>query len=162
MGLLNSVSPELYQTWARGLSDISESEIRRGMVSVRDFKGFFSLPAFRGMCQNLDIGAHGLPDAHRAYQEACLAPSPKSSYSWTHAAVYKAGILTGWSELHSMPKDKIFPVYARNYEILCRRVCEGEDLSVDVPKAIPSHIPNILTPEENHARMLKMRKELGL
>lgn len=161
MGLLNSVSADVYKTWARGLSDLTETEIKRGLLKARDFKGFFSLPSFREICRNIDLSDHGLPDPRKAYEEACLKPSPKDRQQWSHAAVYHAGRLTGWHELHCMTSDQIFPRYAYNYEQLCKRIADGEDINIDVPQAIPRTISRVLTPAENQERMAKLKKQLG-
>lgn len=161
MGLLNSVSADVYKTWARGLSDITETEIKRGLVKSRDFKGFFSLPSFRELCRTIDISQYGLPDPRKAYEEACLKPSPKETQKWTHPAVYHAGMLTGWHEMHCMTTEQIFPRYAYNYDQLCKRIANGENVDIDVPQAIPQTISRVLTPEENQERMAELKKQFG-
>jgi hypothetical protein len=161
MNLLNSVSAEVYKTWARGLSDLSEKEIKRGLLKARDFKGYFSLPSFREICKSIDLHDYGLPDERRAYEEACLKPSPKDRQQWSHAAVYHAGRLTGWHELHAMETEKIFPRYAYNYRMLCDRIAAGENINIDVPQAIPEKISRTLTVEENLERMNKLKQQFG-
>jgi hypothetical protein len=162
MGLLSNPSPEIYKTWARNLSDIDPRLLANGLKNAKDFKGYFSLPAFRELCKDLDISKHGLPAPQKAYEEACMAPSPKDRHKWSHPAVYHAGRLTGWHELHSMTAKEMMPRFSYNYEVLCKRVMAGENINLDVPQAIPQSIPRPLTKEENIARMEAMRKELGL
>jgi len=156
-----AVGEDAFSTWSASLSDLSPGQIKTGFSAfMRSDEKYLDLKRFRSCCQ--DITRFGLVAADRAYEEACLAPSPKDKHKWSHPAVYHAGRLTGWSELHSMPRVQMFPRYERNYSILCKRVAAGEDLTIDIPEAIAQSISIPLTGEENHARMLKMREELGI
>lgn len=145
-----------------GLADLTEAELRRGIRAACDFTGFFSMPTFRELCKTVDKAQYGLIPVNQAYEEACLKPSPKDRQKWSHAAVYHAGRLTGWSDLHAMPRAQMMPRFEHFYSQLCKRVSEGEDINLDVPDAIPRVIPKPLSGEENHRRMMKMREELGL
>ncbi len=104
----------------------------------------------------------GLPDAHAAYVEACQAPSPKHSASWSHPAVFYAGKESDWFFLANNPEYKAFPVFKRNYEIICQRVLDGEQLNIPVPKAIPEQISQPLTNEERRQRLQALRQELDI
>lgn len=145
-----------------GLADLTDSELKRGLNAACDFTGFFSLPTFRELCKTVDNSRLGIIPVERAYEEACTKPSPKDRQQWSHAVVYHAGRLTGWSDLHALPKSQIFPRFEYNYSILCKRIAEGENINLDVPEAIPRVIPRPLSGAENSKRMAKMREELGL
>lgn len=108
------------------------------------------LPSVNDVVSRCDMAdTYGLPSAHSAYIEACRAPSPKAEYDWSHPAVYYAGRASDWFFLSSAPESTAFPVFKRNYEMLLVRVQNGEDLSIDIPLAIPEKIEVPLTAEEN-------------
>ena len=104
----------------------------------------------------------GLPNAKQAYYEACRAESPKSAFAWSHEAIYQAGKATGWFLLASEPEDRVFPLFEYHYLALCQRALRGEVLDDPAPDALPSRVPHPLSGEENHARMKKLREQLGL
>lgn len=161
MGLINSPDREVYQIWGSGLADFTETQVKHGLIKARDFTGFFNLPAFREMCRikPKDIG---LPDVKAAYQEACMATTPKSKHKWSHPAVYHAGVATGWFELSSFPTDQIFPRFKTFYAGYCDRVMQGENLETPMMEALPEKVTIILTPEQNQDRMAKLRQEMGI
>lgn len=150
----------VYMTWAQGLADLPEPAIRFGLLRCKDFKGWFSLPAFRELCKptHKDLG---MPDPHAAYLEAARASGPRDRVRWSHPAVYHAACETGWFELTTMTEQQCFPLYRRNYEAMMDRVLNGERLEAPVQKAIPETIPQYLTPDENLARMAKLKELLA-
>lgn len=151
-----------HRTFERDMSDLSEQEIRNGLERCKDFTGFFSTPAFRELCKTVDLQCYGLPEPRAAYQEACLAPKPKVKARWSHPAVYQAGIQTGWFELASMPTDDIYPRFAYNYDLICKRVIAGEDITVPVPEAIPEKINAPMTQQQKISQMESLREGLGI
>lgn len=82
----------------------------------------------------------GLPTAQDAYFEAAKNASRVRSHNFSHPAVRLAGGATGWFELASQPESKIFKRFERNYQVLVNRVMSGEDLSAEIPKALPSGV----------------------
>lgn len=161
MGLLVSPDRDLYQTWAAGLSDMSEAQIKMGLLKARDFTGFFNLPVFRDMCR-IKPEDLGLPDVKKAYYEACRAPSPKAKQKWSHPAVYHAGVLTGWFELASFPEDQIFPRFKTFYAGLVDRLMNGESIEAPMMEALPERVTVVLEPEENQQRMASLRASLNI
>lgn len=156
----SNVDSTEFRAWQRGLSDMSDHQIMIGVAMAKDFDGFFSLPAFRELCRSTP--ATGLPPVEAAYEEACLAPSPKIRAKWSHPAVYHAGRLTGWSDLHAQPRDVMLPRFRYNYDVLKRRVAAGEDINLDVPEAIPKTINRVMPPEQAATAMAKLRAETGI
>lgn len=142
-----------YKIWKRGMADLSAGEMNRGLREVLNFTGgWLTLPMFRAMCQFSDSDL-GIPAAKQAYYEACMAKSPKNAQKYSHPIVYYAGVATGWFDLANMPEGQVFKKFEYNYEVLKRRVIAGEQLSIDVPKAIPEKISRVLTNEEKRAKI---------
>ena len=105
-------------------------------------------------------GSMGLPAVHAAYVEACRAPSPKQEYPWSHPAVYYAGRASDWYFLANTPETQAFPVFERNYQILLGRIQQGEDISLEVDKALPETIEQPLAREEQRQRMSALKNTL--
>ena len=70
--------------------------------------------------------------------------------------------ISDWFFLSSTIEAKAFPVFKRNYEILCDRVLQGEELNTPVPVAIPETINQPLTNEERKQRLHALREELNI
>lgn len=154
------VGENAFLTWSAGLADLSREQIKKGFANfMRSQDRFIDLKRFRALC--LDLSHLGLVELERAYEEACTKPSPKERQQWSHAAVYHAGRLTGWWELHAMPRDQMLPRFKYNYDMLCKRVADGEDINLDVPQAIPRVIPQPLSGEENARRMQSLKEQMG-
>lgn len=98
-------------------------------------------------------GTLGLPAAHAAYVEACRAPSPKQEYNWSHPAVYYAGRASDWYYLANTPESQAFPVFERNYQILVARIQQGEDIQLEIERALPETVETPLSREEQRQRM---------
>ncbi len=150
------------QLWLHSLADLSPERIAAG--TKRAIKGSPYLPTLHTIRRYCDPSPEelGVPDAYRAYQEACRAPTPKIDQSWSHPIVYLAGKASDWFLLASSSETKAYPVYQRNYEVLLERLLNGETLEMPVPRAIPESIPEPLSKEENKARMKKLRAELNI
>ena len=134
-------------------AELNDQDVMNGIHNCREYVEFFSIPKFIELCKYTDMASLGLPDADKAYREACIAPSPKSEHKWSHPAVYHAGAATGWHEMASLPTDKMIKLYRYNYEIMVKRVKAGESLEIEVPKALPEKVPVFLSEEEGGKRM---------
>lgn len=148
--------------WLNSLANFAPETILRGAKKVIEESEY--LPTLNRMiraCQG-DPEQFGLLDAHRAYVEACRAPSPKAAYTWSHPAVYHAGCAADWYFLSSSPERDAFPVFERHYKKLCERVMNGEALAAPNVPALPKTIETPLTREENLARMEALRKSLDI
>ncbi len=119
------------------------------------------LPTIRGILKYCDDG-YGLPDARSAYLEACRASSPKNEFNWSHPAVYYAGRESDWYFLAGSQEQQGFPVFKRNYTLICERVIAGETLSIPLPKAIPETINTPLSNDQRKQRLQSLRKELKI
>lgn len=134
--------------WLRLLSEYNSDVIMR--AAERTVKESSYLPSIHDVVSRCDMAdTLGLPSAHAAYIEACRAPTPRKEFAWSHPAVYYAGCASDWYFLANTVEAVAFPVFKRNYEILLKRVQNGEQLSIEVPLAIPEKIETPLTAEEN-------------
>ena len=104
----------------------------------------------------------GLPNARRAYVEACTAPAPKNAFKWSHPAVYYAGKAAGWQLLASEPEQVALPLFEHHYANCCDRVVRGEQLQVNPPQPLPEKIKEYLAPTELKNRLKVLRAELKL
>jgi hypothetical protein len=145
--------------WMTHLSDHQPKAILA--AAHRAIKESEFLPTIKGLLKYCNE-SYGLPDAHAAYLEACRASSPKNEFNWSHPAVYFAGRESDWYFLAGSTEKQAFPVFKRNYELICERVITGEDLRVALPKAIPDTINTPLSNDERKQRMQVLRKELNL
>lgn len=103
----------------------------------------------------------GVPDPWRAYLEACRAPSPKKSQSWSHPIVYLAGKASDWFFLANNVEEVAFPVFERNYQILLRRLRNGDSLEADIEPALPETVEHPLPRAENQARLRRLLNDLN-
>jgi len=148
--------------WLSSLEQYSPEQIV--LAAKRVIKSQDYLPAIAALVRACEQGfdLFGLPAPRQAYLEACSAPSPKRAHNWSHEAVYFAGKATGWYLLANEPEALALPVFEYNYSLLCKRVMQGESLTLDIPEPLPKKIERTLGASEAQARIRKMRKELGL
>jgi hypothetical protein len=160
MKLLTDPNPDvlaqIYRTWAAGLDDLPDQAIRMGLIRVKDFTDWLSLPAFRELCR-VTPEDMGLKTAKAAYIEACNMPLPWERGNWSHGAVYHAARETGRFQLHTMTEKECFPLFKNNYETMCNRVMNGEVLDRPVQKALPESVPNPTPPEVAKVRLAALK-----
>lgn len=150
------------QLWLNSLCDLPAERLQAG--TRRAIKQSAYLPTIHTVRQFCDIDPSelGLPDTHAAYLEACKAGSPKSEQHWSHPAVYLAGKASDWYFLGNNSEAKTFPVFKRNYELLCDRAAKGEPLNIPIAKALPETVSHPLSTEENKQRLQELRAQLDL
>jgi hypothetical protein len=153
---------QIKKLWLESLSQFAPETILRGARKVIEESEF--LPTLNRMmraCQG-DPEKFGLLDAHKAYVEACRAPSPKAAYHWSHPAIYHAGCAADWFFLATNSEKVAFPIFERHYLKLCERVMNGEQLPAPNVPSLPQTIETPLSKEENQKRMEALRKQLDL
>nr|MBF4253901.1 replication protein P [Vibrio anguillarum] len=80
---------------------------------------------------------------------------------WTHPVIYVAAREAGRYELANLPRDKSWPLFQRAYAITVRRVLEGEDLSGEIPKALPQKPePRPVDPKVAQQHIERLKKML--
>lgn len=148
--------------WLASLEQYAPRQIVQAAGQVIRTQDYLpSIAALVKACEKgLDL--FGLAAPRQAYFEACAAPSPKRDYAWSHEAVYLAGKATGWFLLASEPESVSFPRFEYHYDILCRRVINGEELESPTATPLASKVERPLSREEAKARLAKMRDELNL
>jgi hypothetical protein len=128
---------------------------------IRESEYLPTLSKIIDYCNAEVLQANGLPNAYRAYEEACNAPSPKAAFKWSHAAVYQAGKDVGWQFLASEVEKTALPKFQRIYKHWCERVIAGETIpSPDVPE-LPEKIQTKMTKEERIQAAQKLKALLN-
>jgi len=147
---------DVFKDWADGLSHLDEISLRHGLRKARDRNNEYQIKIgeFLEMC-TITAEDLNLPDARRAYIEACNKPSPKEKQKWSHPIVYHAGRSCGWFELRHTPEKDMFPVFRNNYDDLLKRFLAGESLEIELPKAIPDKIESPLKDKDKKFADLK-------
>ena len=146
--------------WARLLGEYSGEVMMR--AAERAVKESSFLPNVHEVVARCDVAdSLGLPSAHAAFMEACRAPSPKKEFNWSHPAVYFAGRASDWFFLANNVEEKTFPVFKRNYEILIKRLQNGESIEMDITKALPEHNETPLPRKEQQQRLQELKKQLS-
>lgn len=148
--------------WLDSLSRFPPSTILQ--AAKRAIESSEYLPTLHKMitCCQGDPASYGLPDVHRAYREACHAPSPKAGHEWSHAAVYFAGRDTDWHFLATSPEYIAFPRFKQQYQRWCERVMAGERLPQIQVTMLEVDTATPLSKKENKDRLKKLRKELKI
>ncbi len=122
--------------WALSLRGYGERELVAAVNRCKETLAWMpTISEFLGILRDIG-GDFGLPSTRDAYQEACFHADQPMEHDWSHPAVYHAGRSTGWFELRSEDEAQVFPRFAYQYETLCRRVRQGEELELPVPVAI--------------------------
>lgn len=153
---------QIKKLWMESLLQFSPDAILRGARKVIEESEY--LPTLHRMmraCQG-EPEKFGLVDAHKAYVEACRAPSPKAIYAWSHSAVYHAGCASDWFFLANNSEKNAFPIFERHYLKICTRVMNGEELPAPHVLALTETIETPLSKAENAKRMEVLRKQLDL
>ncbi|WP_144220295.1 replication protein P [Shewanella algae] len=156
------------RTWARGLLEAkitSYKQLQWGLrKALRSESPFWpSVGQFIKWCQP-DPADYGLPDTRKAYLEACRNAhrlAEMTNDEWSHPAVYIALKNTGTFDIRSRKEAETWPIFQRNYEIAIRRVLAGEDLNVEIPKALPRRpAPRPVDPEVAKQHLERLKKML--
>lgn len=120
--------------WLQSLKNSPPSAILQAgehLVRSQDY-----LPTLSQMLRTVrNQGGEALPEVHRAFVEACEAPSPKKNHAWSHPLVYHAGLLTGWNRLSTQPESFSFPLFRKHFEQLEQSYLAGNPLSL--PESSP-------------------------
>lgn len=141
--------------WLRLLSEFSAEVMMR--AAEKAVKESTFLPNVHEVLARCDVAeVLGLPNAYAAYIEACRAPTPKKDFAWSHPAVYYAGRASDWFLLANETEARAFPVFQRNYDILLQRLQNGEELELEVAKAIPEKIERPLDNQEQKQRLASL------
>ncbi|WP_330924748.1 replication protein P [Candidatus Sororendozoicomonas aggregata] len=125
------------RVWENVLKEFSPRRIMlAGKKAISSSSKYMpDLAGIRALCQP-SFDEMGLKEPLQAYYEACRAPVRTREYSWSHLAVYLAARETGWLTLSAQEQRIAYPVFERNYSIICNRVLDGEDLEATIALGI--------------------------
>ncbi|MRI32021.1 hypothetical protein EOPP23_03280 [Endozoicomonas sp. OPT23] len=120
------------RVWYQSLKEFSPKRIMLAGQKALDTSKFFpDLGDIRELCR-LRYDEMGLKEPLQAYYEACHSPDQSRNYRWSHIAIYLAAKQTGWMTLRSEEQRIALPIFERNYNIICNRVLDGEDLEAEI------------------------------
>jgi hypothetical protein len=134
--------------WKEALAPFSNEQILRAAREVIEESDY--LPTLHRMltaCETT-LASEGLPGVLADYREAANAPSPKNAQRWSHPAVYLAGKQVGWHTMAHLAENRSFPLYAKAYRELIKRVLAGENLAVDSAPALEEKHGPVLTRDD--------------
>ena len=142
------------KTWSKAFIENgvnSMEQVQAGLKKARSSGETFlpSVGQFVNWCKPT-AEDFGMPEVQAAYRESCRNASHIQGNAaqwakWSHDAVHVAAKATGYFDLVGRPERETFPLFKRNYEIVLRRVMQGEDLSAEIPKALPAKATSIPT-----------------
>ena len=105
--------------------------------------------------------------AERAVKESSFLPNVHEVVARCDVAdslglpSYFAGRASDWFFLANNVEEKTFPVFKRNYEILIKRLQNGESIEMDITKALPEHSETPLPRKEQQQRLQELKKQLS-
>lgn len=108
-------------------------------------------------------GEHQLPDVRTAYREAVSHYRSGRYHSWSHPVIYVCIMAIGTKAFKTCSDADLFKQFAYQYELQCRRVRAGEDLSTEVPKGLPAKGEScrVATPEcAGYQKVMQLRAKL--
>lgn len=147
--------------WLSHLGDCSAEEVLAAARQTTRESEY--LPTVHSVLKHIEAQRRqGMPEAHDAYREACLAPSPKAAQTWSHPAVYWAGCASDWHLLSTSSERESWPVFARHYRAISERVARGETLPDPALPALPEEIHHPLSTAERKAHVAALRKAIDL
>lgn len=156
-----NADPKARSVWRHDLTQlkVTDESLRVGLKKSAALEWPPSPAEFAALCR-MTAEDLGLPALEAAFHEAMRAtPAMRDGkpFKWTHQAVYHAAKETGLSVLAtSKDADKVF---ARNYEIACRMLMDGEPLR-EIPQALPEKV-SVITKEVGLEALQKLRGMLN-
>ena len=110
-------------------------QINLGLIMARKSKApwFPSVGTFIDWCKP-SLEKYGLLPAHKALRVAINGNKSKCP------VINLAILATGRYELRNMRHEQLLKLFTHNYEIACQRMINGENLIVELPKALPKEV----------------------
>ena len=117
-------------------NDIGQTEqLKFGLQKARNYgePWFPSCGQFIKWCKP-SLEDYGLPTAEQALRKVI------NGQKRSHPVLFLTAQATGSRELKTMHHESLLKLFTRNYEIVCQRFVNGEDLSQEIPKALPASV----------------------
>ena len=153
---------QVKRLWLEALGHFSSELILMG--ARRAIEGSDYLPTLNRMLSSCSeaLGELGLPTANAAYEEACLAPSPKAEASWSHPIAYLAGRDTGWYLLANHARNEAWPAFQVHYNRWLRQALAGETLTIPERKTIDApREESTMSTDQRKEALYALKEQLG-
>lgn len=153
---------QVKRLWSEALGQFSSDLILMGARRAIESSDY--LPTLNRMLASCSeaLGELGLPTANSAYEEACLAPSPKAEATWTHPIAYLAGRDAGWYLLANHTRGEAWPSFQVHYNKWLRRALAGEVLTVTERKTIDApREEDTMSNEQRKEALSALKEQLG-
>lgn len=141
--------------------------VQQGLMRARKYvssRQYWPSPLqFCQWCKMEWDGEHHLPELKAAYREAVSNYRSGRNYSWSHPVVYVCIKAIGIHAFKTCSDADLFKQFSYQYELQCRRVRAGEDLSTEVPKGLPDKGEScrVATPEcTGYQKVMQLRAKL--
>ena len=142
----------------------TKAQLDIGFAKSRQWRKPF-LPSVGEFCEwcKPSLADFGLPEPDKAFTEASHKVRFASESNWSHPAVYLAAIDVGSWSFSNMKASDVLKLFERSYAITAKRVMNGEDLSAEIPKALPAkiNVPTGQLKSQNHVAQLKALLKKG-
>lgn len=152
-----SIEKSSKQQWSKALFEngiVNQQQIDVGMRKARKLaKPWFpSSGEFISWCKP-SLEDYGLPNAEQALRKVI------NGQKRSHPVLFLTALATGSLELKTMNHESLLKLFTRNYEIVCQRFINGEDLTQEIPKGLPAKI-YVVTKQEKATLNVSGLREL--
>ena len=144
------------KSWSKAFIEqgiITRAQLDIGFVKARQWGKPF-LPSIGQFCDwcKPTLADFGLPEPVQAFAEASNKVRFANELNWSHPAVYLAAIDVGRWSFSNLKASDVLKLFERSYAITTKRVMNGEDLSAEIPKALPPkiNVPTRQLKSQNH------------
>lgn len=148
--------------WMRDLraAGLGDADLRFGLERSAELKWPPSTGEFIELCKP-SLEAFGLPAFEDAYLEAWRACG-RPGHKWSHPAVGHAAAAVTWRADFGgfRSHGDMRAQFRYHYDLLCRRVLQGEDLDAPMPQPLPERVHQ-RTPEASRKGIERLRAALG-
>ena len=144
----------------------TKAQLELGFVKARQWGKPF-LPSIGQFCEwcKPTLADFGLPEPDKAFVEASNKVRFAKDFKWSHPAVYLAAMDVGHWSFSNLKTRDILKLFERSYGIIVKRVMNGEDLTTEIPKALPAEVDvptSLLQSQHNIAGLRTLLKRGSL
>jgi len=137
-------------------NDIGQTaQLNFGLQKARNYSEpwFPSCGQFIKWCKP-QLEDYGLPTAEQALRKVI------NGQKRSHPVLFLTAQATGSRELKTMSHDVLLKLFTRNYEIVCQRFINGEDLSQEIHKALPTNVYVVANQSQRSKNAANLRQLL--
>ena len=155
------------KSWSKAFIEqgiITKAQLDMGFVKARQWGKPF-LPSIGQFCDwcKPTLADFGLPEPDKAFAEASNKVRFAKDLTWSDPAVYLAAIDVGSWSFSNLKASEVFKLFERSYAITTKRAMNGEDLTAEIPKALPAkvHVPTSQSQSQRNVAGLKVLLKRG-